>query len=222
MVTNDDERQRRMTDSDTPSAHTGPIAAFDFDGTLTTHDSFMAFLRWRSGPLRYGFGLFQLIPASFCWIFDRDRGRLKAAAVKVFLKGVARSALKAEAERFANEIAHSFFRPDALETWRRHKADGVTMVIVTASPDLIVAPFAARIDADVLIGTRLRFDSHDRVEGGFDGVNCRGPEKVRRLRESFGDQIRPIAAYGDTSGDIDMLALAEAGHMGVFTGRPQP
>ncbi len=55
----------------------------------------------------------------------------------------------------------------------------------------------------------------DRVTGRFDGPNCRGEEKVRRLREAFGDDIRLEAAYGDTSGDRAMLALAdEARHEG--------
>ena len=52
------------------------------------------------------------------------------------------------------------------------------LVIVTASPDLVVAPFARGLGADNLIGTQLCFDEQDRVTGAFLGPNCRGPEKV--------------------------------------------
>ena len=41
-----------------------PIVAFDFDGTLTWRDSFLAFLAWRAGPARYAFGMARLAPAT--------------------------------------------------------------------------------------------------------------------------------------------------------------
>src|SRR4051812_8944781 len=57
-----------------------PTVAFDFDGTLTYRDSFMAFLAWRSGPLHYAAGLIGLAPAGLAYLGHRDRGRIKAAA----------------------------------------------------------------------------------------------------------------------------------------------
>ena len=100
-------------------------------------------------------------------------------------------------------------RPDALRAWRRWQADGARLVIVTATPEMIVAPMARALGAELLIGTRLAFDAADRVTGDFVGANCRGPEKARRLREAFGEDVRLEAAYGDTDGDAEMLALAE-------------
>ena len=73
--------------------------------------------------------------------------------------------------------------------------------------------------ADRLIGTRLAFDANERATGELDGANCRGPEKVRRLREVFGDDVRLEAAYGDTDGDREMLTLAEEQGLKVFNGR---
>jgi phosphatidylglycerophosphatase C len=63
------------------------------------------------------------------------------------------------------------------------------------------------------------FDAGDRVTGAFAGPNCRGEEKVRRLRVAFGDGVRLAAAYGDTSGDAEMLAIADKPGFRVFTGR---
>ena len=51
-----------------------PVVAFDFDGTLTVHDSFMAFLRWRVIPFRFALGLVRLAPASVAYLAHRDRG----------------------------------------------------------------------------------------------------------------------------------------------------
>ena len=94
------------------------------------------------------------------------------------------------------------------------------MIIVTASPETLVAPFARGLGADLLIGTRLAFDEADRVSGRFDGPNCRGEEKARRLREVFGPDVRLEAAYGDTSGDTEMLAMADEAGFKVFQATP--
>ena len=195
-----------------------PLVAFDFDGTLTDRDSFTAFLAWRAGPLRYSAGLAALIPAGALYLANRDRGRLKAAAVRRFLAGVSRAELEVDAQAFAAEHGRGLLRPDALRAWRRWQAKGARLVIVTASPETVVAPIARGLGADLLIGTRLAFDDAGRVTGELDGPNCRGPEKARRLREAFGDAVALEAAYGDTDGDVDMLALAEERGMKVFNG----
>lgn len=197
-----------------------PIVAFDFDGTLTVRDSFTAFLRHRAGRRGWAAGLARLTPAVGVYARDRDRGRLKAQSVRVFLKGVPRQVLEAEAEAFAEASWDRLMRPDALARWNDWGACGAHRVIVTASPETTVAPFARRLGAEGLLGTPLLFDSQDCVAGTFDGPNCRGEEKVRRLRAAYGPDVRIAAAYGDTSGDTEMLALAEAPGFRVFRERP--
>jgi phosphatidylglycerophosphatase C len=196
-----------------------PLVAFDFDGTLTSRDSFTAFLAWRAGQARYAAGLLALAPAAAGFVLNRDRGRLKAAAARRFLAGTARAELAASAQDFATERGRAILRPDAVGAWRRWQAQGARLVIVTATPEIIVAPIARALGADQLIGTRLAFDAADRVTGALDGANCRGPEKARRLREAFGDDVALEAAYGDTDGDREMRALAEERGLRVFNGK---
>jgi phosphatidylglycerophosphatase C len=207
------------TDRSVVRADRRPIVAFDFDGTLTVRDSFTAFLRWRRGPVAYAAGWPRLAPALGRYLRDRDRGRLKAAAVRVYLLGLPRPELEREARRFADRVS-AFFRPDALVAWERHGAAGDRRVIVTASPEETVRPFAEALGADDLLGTRLAFDAQDRVAGSFVGENCRGEEKVRRLRERFGASVRLAAAYGDTGGDLQMLEIADRPGWRVFRQRP--
>jgi len=202
------------------AARAGPIVAFDFDGTITVRDSFRAFLRWRAGRFGYAFGLVRLAPAAVRWLFDRNLSRLKAAMVRVYLRGVSRDELERQATEFAAAAAPMLLRPDALKVWRRHRQDGCRMVIVTASPEPIVAPFARGLGADLLLGTRLAYKEDGRVAGGLDGSNCRGAEKVRRLKAVFGEDMYLAVAYGDTDGDRELLAMAEEEHLRLFAGRP--
>lgn len=197
-----------------------PIVAFDFDGTLTVSDSFRGFLRWRVGAVEYYAGLIRLIPDLFSYLFHRSRRRLKAAMVRIYLEGLPRETLEREAAEYAAVAAPLLLRPDALKTWRRHRQDGCRMIIVTASPDLLVWPFARGLGADLLLGTRLTFDTENRVTGAIDGDNCRGIEKVRRIKEALGDDVVLLAAYGDTDGDEEMLAMAEERFMRLFNAKP--
>lgn len=197
-----------------------PVVAFDFDGTLTIRDSFTAFLRWRAGPGGWALGLVKMAPAIAAYARHRDRGVLKAASVAEFLKDTPRQTLEADAERFASEHWGRFMRPDALACWNDWGKRGAHRVIVTASPETTVAPFARRLDADALLGTPLVFDDQDRVTGAFAGPNCRATEKVLRLQAAFGPDIRLAAAYGDTSGDTEMIAIADVKGFRVFKGRP--
>ena len=196
------------------------IAAFDFDGTLTVRDSFTAFLRWRTGRLGWAAGLLRLLPAALVYAATRDRGRFKSKAIAVFLQGLDRETLAREAQDFAASEALRLLRPDALSAWAAHGAGGVARVIVTASPEEIVAPFARRLGADALIASRLQWTDQGRVGRGLAGANCRGAEKVRRLRQRFGPALEVCDAYGDSAGDREMLAMAQRGHMRRFTARP--
>jgi phosphatidylglycerophosphatase C len=197
-----------------------PIVAFDFDGTLTTHDSFTAFLRWKAKPSGYALGLIRLLPHILDYGVRRDRGRLKAAAAARFLGGTPVETLAAEAEQFAMLFAQSMLRPDAVQAWRNWRAQGAFTVIVTASPEVTVRPFARALGADLLIGTKLALDDAGRVTGKFDGKNCRGAEKVVRLKQAFGEDVVLAAAYGDTSGDREMLRIAEEKCYRLFKGKP--
>lgn len=197
-----------------------PIVAFDFDGTLTIRDSFTEFLRWRAGPGGWALGLVKLAPALAAYARDRDRGRIKAASVREFLHGVDRRTLEVEAARFADQAWPRLMRPDALKVWDDWGRRGACRVIVTASPTTTVAPFAARLGAEALLGTELVFDANDRITGAFAGPNCRGAEKVRRLKAAYGDAMTLAAAYGDTSGDAEMLAMAQEAGFRVFREKP--
>ncbi len=197
-----------------------PIVAFDFDGTLTVRDTFRAFLAWRAGRGAYLKGLAGLLPDALRYLRDKSRGRLKAAAVKRFLAGLTREAIDEDARRFAENESVKLLRPDALRAWRRWQSEGARLVIVTASPEEIIGPFARGLGADCLLATRLAYDAQGRLTGALAGENCRGAEKVRRLQAEFGPDVRLEAAYGDTDGDAEMLAIADQPGFRLFEAAP--
>ncbi|MDI7774320.1 HAD-IB family phosphatase [Asticcacaulis sp. EMRT-3] len=208
-----------------PATDSRPIVAFDFDGTLTCKDSFNAFLMATCGRARVA-SAFALQPSlGLDYLKTRDRGTLKSRLLFHLLGPIRQAELETLIGAFVTRTGMDLFRPDALATWRGHESADVRgvkirRVIVTASPDLLVRPFGKLIGADRVIGTRLGFTAEGRLTPDLDGPNCRGEEKMCRLREAFGDAFELQAAYGDTSGDREMIAAAREGHYRVFSGRP--
>jgi phosphatidylglycerophosphatase C len=205
-----------------PSAETvaRKVVAFDFDGTLTYRDSFISFLLYAKSALGVGMSFVTQPSLATDYLKTRDRGALKSRLLYKLLGPISQDKLELLANAFATAKGTHLFRPDALKAWSEHDRADQQRVIVTASPQMLVAPFGKLIGADRVIGTRLRFGADGRLQPDLDGPNCRGPEKMHRLREVFGESLDLEAAYGDTAGDREMLAAATKGYYRVFKGKP--
>ena len=121
-------QDRELDSLDVADPTERPIVAFDFDGTLTVRDSYTAFLKWRTPLGKLILGGFALIPAALGYLFDRDRGRIKAAATKVYLGGVPRERLEADGRRFAELHSRSLLLPDAVIAWKRWRKERASWV----------------------------------------------------------------------------------------------
>lgn len=196
------------------------IVAFDFDGTLTYKDSFIAFLQATRGNLQMASALAFKPNMLIDYVKTRDRGALKARLLYSLLGDISQRELEILVKAFVTKTGKSLFRPDALAGWQEHDQPDRLRVIVTASPELLVGPFGRLIGADRVIGTRLKFSERGTLLAELDGLNCRGEEKMSRLREAFGEALDLEAAYGDTAGDTEMLAAARQGHYRVFKQKP--
>jgi phosphatidylglycerophosphatase C len=185
------------------------VAAFDFDGTITTSDSFRHFVRYAIGTPRFSWSGLRALP----WIVAMkagliSRGDAKAKFAWFALGPAGADSLDAIARRFVESDLPRIVRPEMLERVRAHRARGHEVVLVSASPSLYLEKWAAAAGFDAVLATRLAFE-RGVFTGRLDGENCWGPQKVVRLRAWWGD--RPpgqLFAYGDSRGDREMAALA--------------
>lgn len=193
------------------------VAAFDFDGTLTYRDSFMPFLR-------HTYGLGRFIRGSACeslWIAAWlariiNNEQCKGHMIARFLSGVPEVDVSAAAARFAQARLPDMLRPDMLIRLQAHHAAGHCCVLVSASPRLVLAPWAAQNGISAVIGTELEAE-HGVLTGRYAGRNCWGEEKVRRLEAwLLGRKPDMLYAYGDTHGDFPLLRRADHA---VYRGR---
>lgn len=196
------------------------IALFDLDGTITRADTMLEFLAQVKGK-----GRARLLLASVFPLWCLAKLRLanadlpKHALVRRAFAGEPVAALERCADRFAAERMPQLIRPGALACIEQHIRDGHEVVIVTASCSLWTHPWCRQLGIGS-IATELEVK-----DGAFTGrlatPNCKGREKVRRIQAGLGDTTAlDLIAYGDTSSDRPMLALARAAYYKPFRGTP--
>jgi len=189
------------------------VAAFDVDGTLTTRDCVIPFLRRVAGSGRLVAGLGRHAGRVAPALLRRDRDALKAAAARVAFTGRRYADVEAAGVEFAAYVHHARLRPDVVERLVWHRCEGHHVVLVSASFGVYLRPLAAALGVDHVIGTELTVVD-GRCTGALAGGNCRGREKVHRLHAYLGEQLGgrdavEVWAYGDSPGDAELLADAD-------------
>lgn len=192
------------------------LSVFDFDGTLTRHDSFVPFLRFAFGPRRFHQRMLKLALPSLGFLARRvARDQLKARLINVFLKGIEAAWVQQQAEAFCQRSWNQLMRPAGLLAVADELRSGAQVTLCSASPALVLQPFAKRLGIE-LIGTELEVID-GVLTGHIVGNNCRCEHKVLRLESIYGplEQYR-LRAWGDTRGDRELLAAAQDAHWRHF------
>jgi HAD superfamily hydrolase (TIGR01490 family) len=185
------------------------LAAFDFDGTLTRRDTLLPFLTNVAGRLAVLRALAaESAGLALAAVGRGDRDAVKERLLTRVLAGQPIEEVDAAGQAFGAELARSAITVDARERIAWHRSEGHELVIVSASLDVYLGETARVLGIDQVLCTGLVADERGRVTGQLRGANCRGPEKANRLRALFGDDDVELWAYGNSSGDDEMLDLA--------------
>lgn len=194
-----------------PEAGSGRVvAAFDFDGTLSTRDNVVPFLRTAVGLPKLAGALTVIAPRLVVGaVDDRRRDAAKAALVRRTLTGYPADELTDVAERFAERVVRKHLRADAVERAEWHRGQGHELVIVSASLTAYLEPIAARLRFDAVLGTDLEVGANGRLTGALAGPNVRRAEKARRLDAWLGGRPAFVWAYGDSTGDRELFERAD-------------
>jgi phosphatidylglycerophosphatase C len=188
------------------------VAAFDVDGTLTTRDCVVPFLQRISGRARLAARVAARPLAVTSAAIRRDRDRFKAVAMRAAFAGRASAAVEVLGATFADHVHGTWLRPDTPRRLAWHQAEGHRIVLVSASLGAYLHPLGRLLGVDDVLCTEAVVGDDGRYTGAMVGANCRGAEKVRRLRtwmEEQGLAEATLWAYGDSAGDRELLACAD-------------
>ena len=186
-------------------------AFFDLDKTVIAKASMVAFgpqfrragllSRWLLLRALYG----QLV---YLWLgADEARlARLRNAALAL-TKGWDQAHISAIVAETLEEVIEPHVYEEALDLLKEHRANGDLVVIISASPEEVVAPLAAYLGADEAVATKALLDEHGRYSGELERY-CYGPAKadaMRAMAEERGIDLAGSWAYSDSVTDVPML-----------------
>ena len=189
------------------------IYAFDFDGTLTTKDTLIEFIRFAKGTIAFGCGFLRYAPLLVLMkigLYPNWKAKQKVFAH--FFKGITIEDFDSICQAFAAS-SHHLLRPKGIEAIHQDQNEGAEVLIVSASIDNWVQPFFANVK---VLGTQIEVID-GKLTGRFLTKNCYGQEKVNRILSLYPNrQDYYLTAYGDSRGDKELLTFADESHFKPF------
>lgn len=192
------------------------IAFFDFDGTITTDDSLLKFIRFVVGDVKFLIGLVAISPLLVLYKMKFiPNYKAKQIMLSWYFKGLSKEEFFKVASEYSLNHIDKIVRPQAMKKIQWHKDKEHKVVVVSASVECWLRPWCDKNGLD-LIGTQLEIKDN-RVTGKLLSKNCYGKEKANRIRERYDlNSFDFIYAYGDSRGDKEMLELAQEKYYKYF------
>ena len=172
------------------------VDLYDFDKTLYPKDSTTDYWLF---CLKKNPGLIKYLPKQIM------------SAVRFFAGKIELTEFKQEFFSFlpkidADALAQEYWQKNGgriFEWFKPAENDAVT-VVGSASPEFEIRPILEKLGVDYIIATQV-----DTKTGKFLSKNCKGEEKVRRIKEQLGDCEFRNAYTDNIKSDEPMLSLAK-------------
>jgi phosphatidylglycerophosphatase C len=192
------------------------LALFDFDGTISSSDTWTPFMRLavRSSRLVVARGL--LLPVVIGYklgVVSASRGR--QVATRLAFQGADAARVRKCGVDYAREVLPRTVEPRMLERVAWHRSRGDEVVVVSAALDVYLSPWC-KTHRLTHICTTLE-EKRGRLTGKYVDGDCCGAEKVRRIRSGYDlSRYERVYAYGDSAEDREMLEVA---HVKFYRGK---
>ena len=192
------------------------IAFFDFDGTITTKDTMLEFIKFCKGNTAYYKGMITLSP----YLIMMKAGLVsntftKEKMLAYFFRGTPLKLFNENCRQFNIEKIPSLIRSEAIKKIKEYLNEKTEVVIVSASAENWIADWCNENGLQYL-ATQLEI-KNEKITGKLNGANCHGQEKVKRIQQEYNlSDYSAIYCYGDTKGDKPMLELATIAYYKPF------
>ncbi|MFC2175609.1 HAD-IB family hydrolase [Bacteroidota bacterium] len=192
------------------------LALFDFDGTISSKDSFVAFMKFTHGKPVFMLRMVMGFATFFGWKIGLVKSHFtKVRALQSFYKGWSEQRMTAARKRFTEEVIPTILFPNAIKRIKWHQEQGHRVIVVTASCDAWLGDWTKAMNLELLC-TEMELKG-GIYTGNLSKPNCRGKEKVNRIKALLNlDDYQEVYAYGNDHGDNQMLAIADHPHFREF------
>ena len=179
------------------------VVIFDFDGTLSAHDSNVEFAKycfrrslrpWLYLPLMAVAGVARMFNPGGVWWRQNMRRFMTPRMVREFAPGFIKQHMR---ERFgwsADQVA-------------KERGDGRSVILISASPDYLLPRLVRDMKFDAVLGSRMDEEKPWRYE-----FLCWGQNKVYAMDEwAKKNKIIPnvVRSYSDSKSDMPLMEIAD-------------
>jgi phosphatidylglycerophosphatase C len=194
--------------------HSPPVVViFDLDGTLTRRDTFRRFLLawlWRH-PWRIASCWRLPLSVTLYAVRLETNSRLKIRFLTAILRGVHESELATFVPHFVSRVLATGMHAGTVAALRQCQENSHRTILLSASPDIFVREFAARLGFSEWLCTMAERDAGGRLTGRLAGANCHGEEKVARIARCLGEERAQcrVIVYADDASDLSLMRWAD-------------
>ena len=159
------------------------LAIFDVDYTLTKRETLVEFYFFmiKKNPkfIKY---LPKSIFSSIFYVFKiYDASKAKKTFIR-FIDGIEENEMKKIVKEFYETRLSKILYKDAIDTIKKMKIQGYKIYLISASAEFYLNEFYNIKEVDKVIGTRF-IKENGLHRNKISGENCKGEEKVKRLKE---------------------------------------
>ena len=159
------------------------LAIFDVDYTITKKETLMELYKYSIKENKKN--LIYLPRALFSGLLYitkvYDEKRVKESFLK-FIENMSEEDLKDFTKRFYQNRLSKILYKDSLEMMKKLKSEGYYIFLISASPEFYLNSLYTIKEVDKVIGTKFHMENGKFLRK-MNGLNCKGEEKVRRLKE---------------------------------------
>ena len=189
------------------------LVIFDLDNTILNGDSDYAMINYlvHTQALDESAGKQNQI-----FIEDYQRGELDFDAYTTFALsayiGMTRSEINEYMRPFVTKVIEPMINTLALKIIHDHGDRGDTILLASATNELIVQPIAKRLDIQNVIGTQVKF-INDKCTGEYIPPSALGEGKLKLVqqwmqRNNF-DDFSGVTFYSDSINDLPLLEAVD-------------
>ena len=191
-------------------------ALFDLDHTLLPFDTQTLFCNFvlKRKPWRVILHAI-FIPIAIARGFRLTTTAFAKRSFNAYLWGIKRDQLQALAREFADACVTTWAYPELRAEILRHRHQGRTLVLNTASPDFYAHEIARALEFDHCIATPFLIANRFPLLPRIDGENNKREAKIKRMTEAIPGLAHLSEAdrgntwaYSDSPADIPLLDFA--------------
>ncbi|WP_066892424.1 HAD-IB family hydrolase [Clostridium nigeriense] len=159
------------------------LAIFDVDYTITKKETLMQLYKYVivKDVKNIRFLPRALFSGAMYKLGVYDEKRVKESFLK-FIDKIDEKDLSILVKDFYKDVLEKILYKDAINMMKKLKGQGYKIYLISASPEFYLNEFYAIEEVDMIIGTRFFIEDKKFVRK-MDGSNCKGEEKVKRLKE---------------------------------------